>query len=318
MKVLTITEIPVSKIEIIQGLLPRVETHTVEEKVEEYREAMELGSEFPPISVWKKGNEFWLIDGMHRLLATKKLGKATIKAELMELENILEAKIVAITKNRHGIPLSKSEKRILCQNLYMEGVPITELMKIFGVAERTIYYWTDGLKRREKPEELREKARELREKGYTQEEVATELGIPLGTIKRWDAEDKRFEPAKIAGTNHDEFSEEEIDFNDFDDNIVEDKISYEKLLESATKNSKELSDYTRQRFEEEQKHYNGGRPPNDPPPLTEEEEIERIKNGLVYEMEKIALRIGWAKALPMFEEALKEIKEISEKSTRGW
>ncbi|MBX0310833.1 MAG: ParB N-terminal domain-containing protein [Sulfurihydrogenibium sp.] len=313
MKVIGIKEIPISEINIIQGLLPRVETHTVEEKVEEYKEAMEMGSEFPPISVWKKGNEYWLIDGMHRLMASKRIGKTTIKAEIVELENMIEAKIMAITKNRHGLPLTKEEKRILCQNLYMEGVPIPELQRIFGVSERTIYYWCNGLKRKENPEELREKAKELREKGYTQEEVATELGIPLGTIKRWDAEDKRFEPAIFADPNHKQFSEEEIDFDD----KVEDKISYEKLLESATKNSKELSDYTRQRFEEEQRNY-GGRPPNDLPPATEKEEIERIKDGLISHMEQIALKIGWAKALPMFEEALKEVKELSEKSKRGW
>jgi transposase/uncharacterized ParB-like nuclease family protein len=318
MKVLTITEIPVSKIEIIQGLMPRVETHTIEEKVEEYREAMELGSEFPPITVWLKNNEYWLIDGMHRLMASKKLGKATIKAEVVELKDMLEAKIVAITKNRHGIPLSKSEKRILCQSLYIDGIEIPELMKIFGVSERTIYYWCNGLKRNANPEELREKAKELREKGYTQEEVATELGIPLGTIKRWDTEDKRFEPAKIADPNHDKF-EEEIDFdNDFDDNVVEDEISYDKLMQSAIKNREELSDYTRQRFEEEQKRNYGGRPPNDLPPATEKEEIERIRDGLISHMEQIALKIGWAKALPMFEEALEEVKELSEKSKRGW
>jgi transposase/uncharacterized ParB-like nuclease family protein len=311
MKVLTITEIPVSKIEIIQGLMPRVETHTIEEKVEEYREAMELGSEFPPISVWKKGNEYWLIDGMHRLMASKKLGRTTIKAEVVELKDMLEAKVMAITKNRHGLPLTKEEKRILAQNLYMEGVEIPELIKIFGVSERTIYYWCNGLRRNANPEELKEKARELREKGYTQEQVAKELNVPLGTIKRWDTEE-RFEPAKIADPNHNEFSEE-IDFND----KVEDEISYEKLLESATKNREELSDYTRQRFEEEQRNY-GGRPPNDPPPATEKEEIERIKNALVHKMEEIALKIGWAKALPMFEEALKEVKELSEKSKRGW
>jgi len=167
MKVLGIKDVQVSKIEVIQGLLPRVETHTVEDKVEEYKEAMSLGSEFPPITVWLKNNEYWLIDGMHRLMATKRLGRETIKAEVVELKDMLEAKVLAITKNKHGLPLTKEEKRLLCQSLYMDGIEVSELIKIFNVSERTIYNWTSGLKRREKPEEVKEKALEMRKQGYT-------------------------------------------------------------------------------------------------------------------------------------------------------
>jgi hypothetical protein len=99
----------------------------------------------------------------------------------------------------------------------------------------------------------------------------------------------------------------------------DDEISYDKLMKivNNAEISKQASEYTQQKFEEERKKSNSGRPPKKIA-ATEEEEYERIKNGLVYEMEKIALRIGWAKALQIFEEALKEIKEISEKSTRGW
>jgi ParB-like chromosome segregation protein Spo0J len=316
MKILGIKEVPVSKIEIIQGLLPRVETHTVEDKVEEYREAMELGSEFPPITVWQKGDEYWLIDGMHRLMASKKLGRTTIKAEVVELKDMLEAKVLAITKNRHGLPLTKEEKRILCQNLYMEGVEIPELQKIFGVSERTIYYWTNGLKRREKPEELKEKALEMRKQGYTQEEVARELGIARNTISDWERE--MSQPAKIADSDETP-SEEEPDFYD-DIEEEEDEISYEKLMKIANNPeiSKQASEYTQQKFlEEERKKSYGGRPPNDPPPLTEKEEYERLKNELIYYMEKMVVKIGWDKALSMFEEALEEIKELSKSAKRG-
>ncbi|MBX0310391.1 MAG: helix-turn-helix domain-containing protein, partial [Sulfurihydrogenibium sp.] len=289
MKVLGIKEIPVSKIEVIQGLLPRVETHTVEDKVEEYKEAMEMGAEFPPITVWLKNNEYWLIDGMHRLLATKRLGKKTIKAEVVELKDMLEAKIVAITKNRHGLPLTKQEKKILCQNLYMEGVPVPELMKIFGVSERTIYYWVSGLKAKEK-EELKERAKELKEQGHSLREIESSLGIDHTTASRWlnDTE------------NLQEYSNE-----------GDDEISYDKLMKivNNAEISKQASEYTQQKFEEERRKSNGGRPSTKEIAATEEE-YERIKNGLVYEMEKIALRIGWAKALQIFEEALKEIKEI--------
>jgi transposase/uncharacterized ParB-like nuclease family protein len=327
MKVLGIREIPVSKIEIIQGLLPRVETHTVEDKVEEYREAMELGSEFPPITVWQKDNEYWLIDGMHRLLASKRLGRETIKAEVVELKDMLEAKILAITKNRHGLPLTKEEKRLLCQNLYMEGLEVSELQKIFGISERTIYYWTSGLKRREKPEELKEKALEMRRQGYTQEQVARELGVDRSTISVWENEEqsKMLKPAKIAGfhetpTPSEEEPEEELDFEKpyfYDDLDDEYKNLYKKAMQVAKdpEIAKQAAEYTKQMFlkeaerereKQEQKRSYGGRWPNDPPPATEEELYDEIKDTLLGYIYQTVRKIGWEKTFQLLDEVREE------------
>jgi ParB-like chromosome segregation protein Spo0J len=325
MKVLGTQEIPVSKIEVIQGLLPRVETHTVEDKVEEYKEAMELGSEFPPITVWQKDNEYWLIDGMHRLLATKRLGREAIKAEVVELKDMLEAKVLAITKNKHGLPLTKEEKRLLCQSLYIDGVEISELMRIFGVSERTVYNWTSGLKRREKPEDIREKALEMRRQGYTQEQVARELGVDQKTISNWER-DSLGEPAKIAGFPKTPTPSEE----ETDDPVLARLLDYarrkgipedvvRKGYEDFIEEDEEFDEFLRQKREEiQKKRSNGGRPPNDPPPATEEELYESLKADLTLHMNQIALKIGWAKALPMFEEVLEEMRELSKIAKRGW
>jgi len=202
MKSKGIFEVPVAKIEVIQGLLPRLYTHTIEEKVQEYQEAMAEGQEFPPITVWDKGNGiYWLIDGMHRLIATKRLGKETIKAEVVELADELEARILAIEKNaNHGIPLDKEEKRELARLLYADGVEIEKLRKLFRVSERTVYNWVEGVKRRAKDEELKRQALELRRQGLTQEEVAKRLGIARNTISVWENEtqSQMSKPAKIA------------------------------------------------------------------------------------------------------------------------
>jgi len=318
MKVLGIKEIAVSKIEVIQGLLPRVETHTVEDKVEEYKEAMSLGSEFPPITVWLKNNEYWLIDGMHRLLASKRLGKETIKAEVLELKDMLEAKVVAITKNRHGLPLTKQEKKILCQNLYMEGVEISELMRIFGVSERTVYNWTSGLKRKAKPEDIRGKALEMRRQGYTQEQVAKELGVDQGTISRWE-KDELCESAKIAGlhkTPEPPTPKQTSDWTTkrYEDWTEEDWKQIQKEFEEQI--TDEVLEEIRSKYEK--KKSNAGRPPKEPPSATEEELYESLKADLTAHMNQIALKIGWAKALPMFEEALEEMRELSKIAQRGW
>ncbi len=329
MKVLGIKEVQVNKIETIQGLLPRVETHTVEEKVEEYKEAMELGSEFPPITVWQKDNEeYWLIDGMHRLMATKRLGRTTIKAEVVELKDMLEAKVVAIIKNRHGLPLTKQEKRVLCQNLYMEGLEIQELIKIFGVSERTVYYWVDGLKRREKPDEIKEKAIEMRRQGYTQEQVAEALNIGLRTIQKWESDEKPAQPAKIA------------DYAGSPDPSLENDPVFIKFLEwsrsrgipddVARKNYIEniLKEDTEEELEElreiAKKHgfyngrFHGGRPPKEPPPATEEELYEELKNTLLTWIYQTVTKIGWEKTLKMLDEARERAIEVSKTAKRGW
>jgi transposase len=91
----------------------------------------------------------------------------------VELENELEARILAIEKNAsHGIPLDKEEKRELARLLYADGVEIEKLRKLFRVSERTVYNWVEGVKRRAKDEELKRQALELRRQGLTQEEVA--------------------------------------------------------------------------------------------------------------------------------------------------
>ena len=186
MKSKGVFEIPLSQVEVIQGLLPRIYNHTIEEKVEEYKEAMAEGQEFPPITVWDRGGHYWLIDGMHRLLASKRLGKDTIKAEVVELADELEARILAIEKNAsHGIPLDKEEKRELARLLYADGVEIEKLRKLFRVSERTIYNWVEGVKRRAKEEELKRQALELKKQGLSTREIASKLGVDHSTIVKW-------------------------------------------------------------------------------------------------------------------------------------
>mgnify|MGYP000108321583 CR=1 FL=1 len=202
MKVKGVFQIPIEKIEVIQGLLPRIYTFTVEEKIEEYKEAMSEGEQFPPIVVWDRGNGiYWLIDGMHRLLATKRIGKDTIKAEVVELENEVEARILAIEKNMlHGIPLEREEKKELARLLYADGIEIERLRKLFRVSERTIYNWVQGITRRKKDEELKRQALELRKQGLTQQEVAERLGVGRQTISDWERESLP-KPAKIADSS---------------------------------------------------------------------------------------------------------------------
>jgi ParB-like chromosome segregation protein Spo0J len=195
-----IVELEIKDLVVPQGLLPRVLTGTVGEKVEEYKEMLEQGVEFDPITVWKRPDgQYWIVDGVHRTEAHKRAGRTTIKAKIVELKDELEYRIEAIKANlKHGLPLQKQEKVLLAQSLYKLGVQVAELKKLFGVAERTLYYWLEPVKEKEK-EELKKKALELRKQGLTQEEVAEKLGVSPMTISNWEREGtKNF--AKIAKT----------------------------------------------------------------------------------------------------------------------
>jgi len=184
-----IVELELKDLQIPQGLLPRVITGTVDEKVDEYKEMVENGTDFDPILVWKRPDgSYWIIDGVHRTEAYKRAGRTTIKAKLVDCKDELDYRIKAIEANlKHGLPLKKEEKVILAQTLYKLGIDIPQLTKIFAVSQRTMYYWLRSMKEQEKAE-LKKQALELRSQGLTAREVGEKLGLEHTTIIRWENE----------------------------------------------------------------------------------------------------------------------------------
>jgi len=189
-----IVELRLEQVEIPQGLLPRVITGTIPEKVKEYAEMIENGVEFDPIKVWRRPDgRIWLIDGAHRIQAHKEAGKVLIKAEFVDCRDELDYRIKAIQENlKHGIQLLKEEKVILAQSLYKAGVSREKLQKIFGVSERTIYRWLQSIKAEEK-QELKEKAKKLYEEGYTLKQISEKLKIPKQTLSDWLREKEKWD-----------------------------------------------------------------------------------------------------------------------------
>jgi uncharacterized ParB-like nuclease family protein len=75
-----IQTLSLDSIDIYSGTQTRVKTS--EEAIESYAEDMKNGAEFPPISVYFDGATYWLADGFHRYLATKRNESLTIRAEV--------------------------------------------------------------------------------------------------------------------------------------------------------------------------------------------------------------------------------------------
>lgn len=82
-----------------------------EDTVTDYAEAMRDGAEFPAITVFFDGVEYYLADGFHRLHASKRLGRASIQAHI-EQGTLRDAILYSLGANAdHGLRRSNADKR---------------------------------------------------------------------------------------------------------------------------------------------------------------------------------------------------------------
>lgn len=81
------------------------------EVVREYSDAMLEGDQFPPISVFYDGTNYWLADGFHRLKAASKAGLSSIMAVVYQGDRD-EAILFAVGANvAHGIRRTNADKK---------------------------------------------------------------------------------------------------------------------------------------------------------------------------------------------------------------
>lgn len=93
----------------IEGTQSRVQIN--ESTVSEYAEAIQNGAQFPPVTVFFDGTDFWLADGFHRLLAHKRAGKPEI-LETREVGGLRDAILYSVSANaNHGLRRTNADKR---------------------------------------------------------------------------------------------------------------------------------------------------------------------------------------------------------------
>lgn len=82
-----------------------------QETVNEYAESIEAGSEFPPVTTFFDGVDYYLADGFHRYFAHKKAGKASINTEVIN-GTVREAVLHSVGVNSiHGLRRTQADKR---------------------------------------------------------------------------------------------------------------------------------------------------------------------------------------------------------------
>jgi hypothetical protein len=103
-------KVAIEKIRLDGGTQFRKVLH--QDKIYEYKEAMESGAEFPKIKAKFDGLNHWLYSGFHRYHAMKLLQFREIEI-ISESGTQHDAVIAALAENStHGIPLTNEEKRM--------------------------------------------------------------------------------------------------------------------------------------------------------------------------------------------------------------
>src|SRR3954454_10313006 len=90
---------------------------TFHAKVAEYATAMGEGAEFPPLTVFWDGTDYWLADGFHRMRAHERAWREGISCEVIEGSR-RDAVLYAVGANaEQGIRRSERDKRNAVETL---------------------------------------------------------------------------------------------------------------------------------------------------------------------------------------------------------
>lgn len=101
--------VPIKDLRLDGGTQPRASLNG--EVVEEYAEAMQRGDRFPPVVVFYDGENYWLVDGFHRVEASKQIGVEKIRAEIKEGSR-RDAVLFSLGVNaQHGLQRTNQDKR---------------------------------------------------------------------------------------------------------------------------------------------------------------------------------------------------------------
>ena len=114
-----------------------------EETVADYTEVIESNGSawpFPPIVVYHDGNQYFVADGFHRVLAARRAKRGNIPCEVRK-GTAQDALRFGMTANdTHGLRMSQADKRN-CVELLLDGdekLTRQEIADIAGVTKRTV------------------------------------------------------------------------------------------------------------------------------------------------------------------------------------
>ena len=127
-------------IRIDGGTQARVQLN--QDVVKEYAEKMRDGEQFPPVTVFHDGAEYWLADGFHRYFATKANAQTSIEADV-KTGTLDDAMLYAFSANgRRGLSMSAEDNRKIIMTMLNHPEwskwSMAEIAKHVGVSKMTV------------------------------------------------------------------------------------------------------------------------------------------------------------------------------------
>lgn len=108
-------QLTVSAIRLDGGTQPRAQLNWV--IISEYAESMQDGVEFPAVTVFYDGSDYWLADGFHRTHAAKQAELTTINADVRQGTR-RDAVLYSVSANsQHGLRRTNEDKRRAVETL---------------------------------------------------------------------------------------------------------------------------------------------------------------------------------------------------------
>lgn len=121
--------LPIDVVVFDEKLYPRVRYDWA--VMYKYAQAMKSGAKFPPITVMKRGKEYVLIDGRHRLEAFKKLKEVSIPVEVVRAKDEKHFFIETVKRNiAHGLDFSSEDRTKIIHKLREFKVEWEDISKI--------------------------------------------------------------------------------------------------------------------------------------------------------------------------------------------
>ena len=183
-----ITAIQIDLIEIPADLYPRAK------KPQDKDVQHLIGVDFPPITTAQvkidspDGEPILatvLVDGAHRILATKLEGDTEIDCYDLGLMEQADVRAMAIKENaKHGKQLSMSDKQKLARAMATDGQSVGEIVRALSVGERTVSRWVAEAKEKRKSVDWKA-AEKLIGAGASVTAAAKDVGVSRSTLQGW-------------------------------------------------------------------------------------------------------------------------------------
>jgi hypothetical protein len=138
--VMNIRKLPLDQIRLDGDTQPRASLD--DSVVHEYAERMTEGDVFPPVLVYFDGDEFWLVDGFHRVAAAARAKIPELSCQVRQ-GTIEDARWECLRSNaNHGIRRSREDTgraiELALQHTYAAQLSNGEIAKHLGVAASTV------------------------------------------------------------------------------------------------------------------------------------------------------------------------------------